>query len=597
MGAAAGKLCVAAVISAALFCNAALCREKTAPPVIRLAVSSFTESNPNNPIINYTIDELRNRLGDDRLRVTRLALDKLKEGLEKGEFDVMLTSAGFYRRNLSFGVRDLATLEGPPSFDPLRAESSVFIARSDREDIRGLPDLRGKTLSANMPSSFSGYQIGMGEIVRLSSDYEGFFGKTNFVGHRMAGVIEDVLSGRSDAGVLRTCFLEEYARDHPEFSLKEVKVLNLKGSEGGCSRSTELYPNWSFSATHAATPEQSRELLAIVLSMKPLPDGRCWTIATDFSSVDLLMKDLRIGPYEFLRSWSVWEFLREYRPLIVTLALVLLILATNGLVLSRLVKRRTAELERALSEQKRLRTETQATSERLYRMQKAGLVGQLSSLFVHELSQPLAAAKLYTGALLRKIERGRGPSVDELEEELGEIRSEVTRAEVIVDKVRGYAKGKPGLMKRVNVPDAMERAEAMMSHYSGLVQFSMHNEENLFVRGDQIEIELAIVNLLRNAFEAVKRVPKPRVEISAQSRDSQVEISVEDNGPRLSDDDFERLETPLMSTREEGLGLGVSIVRSIAERHHGSLRYMRGRTEGLRAVLTLPKEEEEELEK
>ncbi|MBQ9240254.1 MAG: PhnD/SsuA/transferrin family substrate-binding protein [Duodenibacillus sp.] len=557
--------------------------------VLRIGISSFTQSNPNNPVIEQTIAELYAKLGRQRLRIERLTLPELESAVRAGRLDFFLSSSGFYRRMLSHGVKDLATLVSPPFNNPNTQEASTIIVRADRAEIRELADLRGLTVAANLEESFSGFQIGLAEFARLTANPETFFSRRHFVGRRMEAVIERVLAGREDAGILRRCFLEEYAAAHPDFSLNAVRVLNEKGPHP-CRYSTDLYPNWSFSATAQSDFRQTRELLAVVLGMKPTEDGMYWSVATDFSKVDALMRSLRIGPYEFLRQWNWKRLLVDYWPAAALVVLLLAGLAVHGVLTERTVQRRTQQLQVSLLAQERLAEESEAVHQRLYQMQKLGTVGEISSLLVHELGQPVGAIRLYVVSLIRMLERGRGDP-EKICAALQTVRGEVERVEGIVERVRSYVKGKKTESVEIDLAQAARRAADFAAHYrqkgAALV---LDLEPDVRILGDRVDVELALLNLLKNAFEAALNSPAPAVAVAVRrDRDGKrARVIISDNGPRLSEKEFASVSEVFHSTKAGGLGLGLSIVRSIVERHGGNLGIGRGQGDGLVVELYFP---------
>ena len=577
----------------ALLAGAAVACAAAAPgdaPAIRLGISTFTESNPNNPVIERTVRELEEKLGPGRITVERFTLPELERAVREGRLDVFLSSSGFYRRMLDAGVKDLATLVSPPFNNPNTQEASAVIVRTDRRDLSSLPDLRGKSVAANLEESFSGYQIGAAEFAKLGSIPEKFFSRQDFVGRDMSRVILRVLSGESDAGILRRCYLEEYAARTPGFSLASVRVLNEK-AEQPCRYSTELYPNWSFCATSRSDFRQTRELLAVILAMKPAGDGLYWSIATDFSRVDELMKRLQIGPYRFLRDWGWKEFLAENWGFAASLLLLLAGLAAHSFLTEATVRRRTAELRDALSEQKRLREETERIHTQIHRLQKLGIVGGISSILVHELSQPVAAIRLYVSSVLRQLARGDAPDAAKLTETLSTVRSEVLRVEGIVQRVRSTVKGKEPRHVEVNLAGIVQHAIRLAARARPeKMELVTSLDPAATVIADPVDMEIAVSNLVKNALEAAAESPSPRVSVTlaADPAARLATVEVTDNGPRLSDEAFARLGETFHSTREDGLGLGLGIVRSIAESLGGNLRFRRAEGDGLTAVLLCP---------
>ena len=108
--------------------------------------------------------------------------------------------------------------------------------------------------------------------------------------------------------------------------------------------------------------------------------------------------------------------------------------------MTRLVTVRTQELRDALEREKELKAQANETHERIERLQKSGIVGQLSSMIAHELRQPMSAALLFSKSA-RKILSREEPNTRLLTEVLGNIESQIERANSIIDNVRSYAKG------------------------------------------------------------------------------------------------------------------------------------------------------------
>lgn len=137
--------------------------------------------------------------------------------------------------------------------------------------------------------------------------------------------------------------------------------------------------------------------------------------------------------------------------------------------------------------------------------------------------------------------------------------------------------------------------EAMLSPTK--VTFSGLKGRDDKIWSDKTELELAVQNLLKNALHAVSSEKNPSVSVSVHKEKSsggspRIAISVSDNGPRLSDEAFEKLSSVLSSSKIDGLGLGLSIVRLIVENHGGQLAFFRGPENGLKAVIFLPEADE-----
>ena len=236
-------------------------------------------------------------------------------------------------------------------------------------------------------------------------------------------------------------------------------------------------------------------------------------------------------------------------------------------------------------------------------LQKTGVVGQMSLIVAHELRQPLSAISGYIHGIERLLDQGNPANAGMLSSGIDAIKSQAKTAESILEKVRSYArkKGQPRSLLDANeiVLEAVNTLnEAMLSPTK--ISFSRLKDGDGKVWGDKTELELAIQNLSKNALHAVSSEKNPSVRVSVHKENSsggspRIAISVCDNGPRLSDEAFEKLNSVLSSSKIDGLGLGLSIVRLIVENHGGQLEFFRGSKHGLKAVIFLPEAEENPL--
>ena len=319
----------------------------------------------------------------------------------------------------------------------------------------------------------------------------------------MPQVVSAVVNGEADAGIVRTCFLEDMGMDPSAF-----RSLGERPRVGriDCVRSTDLYPNWTIATLPSLAPEVSRQMAAALFSMPTMENGLRWSIANDFRPIDLLFYKLKIGPYDYLQHFSLKRFLMQYWPFIAMAFLVMMGLLLHSVTVSSLVRRRTAELVNALEHEKVLEAETQAAQNRFVRLQKVGVIGQMSSIIAHELRQPLGSIELYCYGLLRGLEDGtETPKMTAKSVE--RINALVKRAADIVDQVRAYAKG-----DRQRTPVELQAALAAAvaearktTRTSGVpIRVNMQESVSLWVTANPLEIELIVVNLVKNAVEALE---------------------------------------------------------------------------------------------
>lgn len=268
----------------------------------------------------------------------------------------------------------------------------------------------------------------------------------------------------------------------------------------------------------------------------------------------------------------------------------------HGFVLEKLVGLRTRELKEAWKKQQETEREAREASARLESLQRAGAVGQISSIVAHEMKQPLGVIQNLSRGTLRLIE-DEPETLDEVAQAVESINDEAVRAAQIIDRVRSWSQGRVN-RQVLEADQGVKRAvqSFMLTNRSRGISVRTGVLQAAKVWMDPLELELIVVNLLSNAAEAARKSDHPTVMIDLQTaRESlpgdvaAVVLTITDNGPALSDQTFAALGcTALQTTREGGLGLGLMIVRTLAENNVGRLTFERLAPHGVAAHVTLP---------
>jgi signal transduction histidine kinase len=242
-------------------------------------------------------------------------------------------------------------------------------------------------------------------------------------------------------------------------------------------------------------------------------------------------------------------------------------------------------------------TERKQAKERIERLQaevaqigRVNELGQMSSAFAHELVQPLSAANSYLGAARRFLQADEQP-VDRVLELIGKADAQFLRANQIIDRIRGFVGKEPPARAAEDVARLVEEAAeiALIDPRHRAVDLRLDLAGDLpRASVDKVQIQQVLLNLLRNAFEAVARREKQQVVVSAARSGAMIELGVEDTGPGLAPDVARRLFQPFVTTKPGGMGVGLSICRRIVESHGGTLRAEAGRDGGAAFRFTVP---------
>jgi two-component system sensor kinase FixL len=229
----------------------------------------------------------------------------------------------------------------------------------------------------------------------------------------------------------------------------------------------------------------------------------------------------------------------------------------------------------------------------LSHLSRVALMGEMSASIAHELNQPLAGILSNAAAGQRFIDQG-DVNLREIRELLGDIISDGRRASDVVRGIRGMVKKEQMARRSVDlnevVVDVLRMASPDALLHSCLLETSL--DPNLpAIDGDPVQLQQVLLNLVINAFDAMRDTPPPRrkVLIATQSSgDGTVRTSVRDHGVGISEDMRDRLFDPFFSTKTEGLGMGLAIVRSIVEAHGGAITAENVNDGGARFEFVLP---------
>lgn len=310
---------------------------------------------------------------------------------------------------------------------------------------------------------------------------------------------------------------------------------------------------------------------AVSVALLTMPDQRSfsWQVAGQLNTVGDLYKTLGMGPFA-PKPLTFKDVLIKYRWIFAGVALLIFILVMNEMRLRTLVRKRTSDLTAALSDNERLAENEREARTKLSVLERNSLVSHLSSMIAHELKQPLATIMNYCEVMSLTLE-DLTPSNPTLEKATDAVNREAHRITDIVDRVRGYAREKKSAHKPVDLTAVVTAAAENFRHYEEYRKYSpellISAVPGALVSGDPLELEILLINLMKNAARAMKSETRRPLQVSVRTVDQYVFLTVEDAGPKLDDKDFRRLTEASDSTDPAGLGLGLGIVRGIADAH------------------------------
>jgi C4-dicarboxylate-specific signal transduction histidine kinase len=221
-------------------------------------------------------------------------------------------------------------------------------------------------------------------------------------------------------------------------------------------------------------------------------------------------------------------------------------------------------------------------------------VGEMSASIAHELNQPLAAIVHYSGACIELLSSSRIPRSGVIRDNLDAASKQALRAGDIIKRLRAYTSKRDPHRSTLDINEAVTQVLPLLELERRIravpVELELDRTAPL-VLADRIQLQQVLINLIRNAMEATEErgaaEPSVRVE-TASVAGGRVRVSVSDDGPGLPDADPQGVFEPFFTTKAGGMGLGLTIAKSIVEGSSGTLGARNGESGGAIFWFELP---------
>jgi PAS domain S-box-containing protein len=246
-----------------------------------------------------------------------------------------------------------------------------------------------------------------------------------------------------------------------------------------------------------------------------------------------------------------------------------------------------------ITERKQAELDAQQDRAELSHLSRVALIGEMSASIAHELNQPLAGILSNAAAGQRFIDQG-AVNLGEIRELLGDIIADGRRASDVMRGIREMVKKGQVARRSVDLNEVVMDAVRMVSPDAVLRSCQLETSLDTSLRaieGDPVQLQQVLLNLVINAFDAMRETPVSRrkvVIVTQSDSDAIVRTSVRDYGAGISDEMRDRMFDPFFTTKSEGLGMGLAIVRSIVESHGGTITIENADGGGARFGFVLP---------
>jgi PAS domain S-box-containing protein len=246
-----------------------------------------------------------------------------------------------------------------------------------------------------------------------------------------------------------------------------------------------------------------------------------------------------------------------------------------------------------ITERKQSEEEIQLLREEYTHIARVSAMGELVASLAHELKQPLAAIRSNAQAAQRFL-TGEKPDLDEFHEILADIIKDNRRADEVIGRLRTLMRKGNLQIAELNINELVQEIFPLIHSYEIMRNISLEfelDERIPLVAADRVQIQQVILNLLLNSSEALANMSGNlrKIVVQTSQKDQQnVTVAIKDNGPGIDEQIMDRLFEPFYTTKKEGMGMGLSISRSIIEAHRGSLWHENNPDRGVTFYFTIP---------
>ncbi|QMD25000.1 PhnD/SsuA/transferrin family substrate-binding protein [Citrobacter freundii] len=507
---------------------------------------------------------LNQQIAGERFHIQPLDLHQMQDAVNRGTVQFVVTNpAQFVQLNNRAALRWLASLRSTRGGKATsNVIGSAILVRRDG-GIASAHDLIGKTVGAIDAQAFGGYLLGYKALIDAGLRPERDL-RLRFTGFPADALVYLLREQAVQAVIVPVCLLEKMDEEGLIHKADFKVVLNHPTSIP-CLSSTPLYPDWSFAALPAVSDELADRVTRVLFNAPQDAPFR-WGAPASTREVETLLRDVRQHPQQRQLWLDIKSWFIQHQLVMGAAAVVLLLLTLNYIWVMLLVRRRGRLLER---NNVLLRKQEQA----LETARQMSVLGEMTSGFAHELNQPLSAIRHYAQGCLIRL-RGQDqqhPLLPALEQ----IDAQAQRGADTLRNLRlwaSQAQGNPVMTddwQAINIRDAVHHVWQLLRMTQQFPDVTLQTtvSANLTLTLPSVLLEQVLANLVLNAAQAGAST----VWFTAQHEDDGISIQVQDNAGGIDETQLYQAFQPFMTTRKEGMGLGLVICQRLVRYAGGEI--------------------------
>ena len=450
---------------------------------------------------------------------------------------------------------------------------SVIIASAKNTKINSIQDLKGRSFAGANPVGLGGWILGYDYLLSQGVDLIKDASRVDFLG-RQDNIVYAVLNGMVDAGMIRTGVLEKLSKDG-KFQMSNIKVLDPK-TDFPYFLTTYLVPEWSFSATTNADPILTSLIVKVLKQASYHPNKSNnlanWGEVADYQIIHQLLKKNKISVYKDSILFAILK--KYYQFLLAVLGLLIISIWYLSKKRRKKINQYKAELER---------------------LTRVGSVNQLLSEIAHEIAQPVTSIKI-DAKIIDKLVKNTDTVVDDsIINVVSSLGIKTDHCVDVINNIRSFLTTKAVKREAVNINDRISSVLRLINHEINSLKITVKlylDKELPEVSICHIELDQVLLNLCNNALSAMAEniFDQGTLTISTSQSNGKVSILIADTGHGVKNQDelFKLFKSDKELNAKEGLGLGLSLSRSIIRSYDGELSLNSTSRHGSVFLITLP---------
>ena len=609
--------------------------DKSLPAVIKNSTSTTSPALTNSKKQNLTVGILsytdKNYLQHSRWKLSFerlnhhpkyffipqfLSIEQLNRKLENDELDFIICDAiNYLNFKKEYGVLSLLTRNEQYLRDYFTFEGlSVYIKNNNYDIVRFL-DLKDKNiavLTGDTPISktfLKKFLFKHGLISGININIQTV--------HELSQILNLLDSGEVDAVITKSGIIEHYYKQQ---HLSLLKIVNPRHNwQVPFLHSSELIPEWPLAKAWFIDNSLASQVVSLLIdnadaalenekneSSDNFLEQYHWSIAQNYNvlyELFSLPNDIGFSNHaEHKHFSSQFQYWFSFTIIFFLLIILSMFLRSSRDLNNRLILSKQS-LEKEIKQKQYAQEEILSHHDELAHVARLSTMGEMASGLAHELNQPLSAIHTYVQGCIRRIQMGNNEP-QEIIKALQLTAQQANRAAGIIQRLRSFVR-KSQTHKTYSEINQITREvttflESQLKNKNIPLKLELENDlPPVFI--DIIQIVQVLVNLIKNAIDSLSAaLPEDLSTAVAESTDSSIiistkqldddliELCVIDNGQGISKDKLMKIFDPFFTTKSSGMGMGLSISRSIIEAHHGKLYAKNNTIQGARFCFTLP---------